>query len=119
MRSFQRRGRKRLKRGTPAERLLERELKKRMKEGEFMKQYPIGPYIADFYFPWSRVVVEADGKQHYTEKGLEHDREREKYMRELGIKTMRFTNEEIRGNIEEVILEIVRTIESCKEGKIF
>lgn len=110
MRNFQKVRRRKVKRETPAERLLERELKKSMGEGEFIKQHPIGPYIADFYFPYSRVVVEADGRQHYTDKGMKHDRERAEYMERLGIKTVRFTNEEIIESTEEVISRIVRAL---------
>jgi len=115
MRNFQKRRRIRVKRETPAERLLERELKKRMGKGEYIKQYPIGPYIVDFYFPYSRLVVEADGRQHYTGRGLKHDRERSEYMEKMGIKTVRFTNEEIIESLEKVILEIVKAVESYKK----
>ncbi len=115
MRNFQKGIRRRVKRETSAERLLERKLKKVLGEGEVIKQSPIGPYIADFYLPASGIVVEADGKQHYTERGLKHDRERGEYLEKKGIKTLRFTNREIIENTEEVILEIVKAVEFSRK----
>lgn len=112
MRNFQRRKRKRIKRETPAERLLEKKLKKNLKEINFIKQYPLGPYIADFYFPDLKIVVEANGKQHYTKKGMKHDAERNEYMKKLGIKTLRFSNEDIKENTQEVLFKIAEIV--CK-----
>ncbi len=118
MRNFQKGIRRRVKRETSAERLLERKLKGVLGEGEVIKQFPIGPYIADFYLPSFRIVVEADGRQHYTEKGLNHDRERGEYLEEMGIRTIRFSNREIIESTKEVILKIVKAVESYKKNKL-
>lgn len=74
---------------------------------KFYRQYGIGNYIADFYCPKLKLVIELDGGQHYTEEGLEYDKTREDYMSSLGIKTIRFSNSDIMKNIEGV-LEIIK-----------
>ena len=84
-------------------------------EGLFMfPQYVVGKYRADFvirgmgYRPTLRVwppkiqatiAVECDGKEfHSTPEQKEHDKEREKYFMNNGIKTIRFTGSEIYKN---------------------
>lgn len=76
---------------------------KRFQNLKFFRQYGIGHYIADFYCPEARIVVEVDGGQHLSEKGKAYDKEREKFFFALGIKTLRFTNENVLANIESVI----------------
>ena len=98
-----------------------RELKKEMTECEkilwrhirndalgvrFRRQYGIGNYIADFYSPSVKLVIELDGSQHFTEEGLEYDKIRENFMKNLGIKTLRFNNNDVMNNIEGVLEEI-------------
>lgn len=51
----------------------------------YRRQYPIGPYFADFFFPENNLVLEIDGLiAHSTEEQLAHDRRRDKYMNEKG-----------------------------------
>ncbi len=73
---------------------------------KFRRQYGIGNYIADFYCSSLKLVVELDGGQHFTEEGLEYDKIREEFMKSLGIKTLRFNNNEVLNNIEEVLIKI-------------
>ena len=77
---------------------------------KFRRQHSIGRYIVDFYCPKLKLVIELDGNQHYTEEGLLYDGVREEYMNNLGIKTLRFNNREIRENIEKVVREIIKNL---------
>ncbi len=52
---------------------------------KFRRQYSIGNYILDFYSPEYKLAVEADGGQHYSEGGLQKDKNREKVLKELGV----------------------------------
>jgi very-short-patch-repair endonuclease len=72
----------------------------------FRRQYGVGRYIVDFYCPQLRIAVELDGNQHYTKEGLIYDANREAFMNDLGIKTLRFENRRVRENVEEVVEEI-------------
>ena len=76
----------------------------------FMRQRVIGKYIADFYCAKAKLVIEIDGSQHFTNDGLQRDIEREKFMQSLGIKTIRYSNNEIGNNFESVCLDIDKII---------
>jgi very-short-patch-repair endonuclease len=78
---------------------------------KFYRQYGIGEYIADFYCPQHKLVIEIDGSHHYSDDGREYDMSREKYMSSLAIKTIRFSNLDVLQNIEGVLAEIAKELE--------
>jgi very-short-patch-repair endonuclease len=88
---------------TPAEGILRRELKSRELGAHFRFQSIVLGYIADFYCVSKALVVEVDGPIHEAER----DRKRDEVMLEHGIKTLRFTNEEVTSNIQSVVNEII------------
>ena len=59
------------------------------------RQRVIGEFIVDFYCPKAKLVVELDGMQHYTPEGLAYDEERSAYLEGLGLKVVRFQNQEV------------------------
>jgi len=61
---------------------------------KFYRQKIIGNYIADFYCDKAKLVVELDGAQHYEKDAREYDGLRTEYFDSLGIKVLRFSNEE-------------------------
>ena len=77
----------------------------------FHRQYGIGSYIADFYCPKLRIVIEVDGKSHNTEHGKEYDKVRDGYMNILQLCILRFSNSEITNDIDKVIETIKNAIE--------
>lgn len=79
---------------------------KRFKGIKFRRQYGIGEYIVDFYSPKLMLAVEIDGNQHYKEEGLEYDGIRSEYLNSIGIKVIRFRNEEVLNNIEKVMRKL-------------
>ncbi len=60
---------------------------KRLGGHKFVRQFPIGPYFADFLCRKHRLVVEIDGSQHVENV---HDRVRDEYMRDAGFSVLRF-----------------------------
>src|SRR2546426_52286 len=59
---------------TIAEAVLWKNLKdSQLSRKKFRRQESIGPYIADFYCPESRLIVELDGSGHYQVGGAEYD----------------------------------------------
>jgi very-short-patch-repair endonuclease len=72
----------------------------------WLRQRPIGHFIVDFYCASSKLVVELDGSQHYTEEGLIQDAERTAILEEHGIKVIRFTNQEVLNNFTDVCQQI-------------
>lgn len=73
---------------------------------KFRRQHPIGHYIADFYSRDAHLVVEVDGITHFTEDAIEYDKERDSYMRALGLDVLRFTTLDIEKNLDGVYLTI-------------
>jgi very-short-patch-repair endonuclease len=73
---------------------------------KFRRQHPFGRYIADFYCPEARLVVELDGKVHDVEDQQEYDKMRNEMIEVHRIKVVRIKNEEIEQNIGKVLKRI-------------
>ena len=79
----------------------------------FLRQKIIGPYIADFYCAEAKLVIELDGSQHFDEAALLKDEQRTLYMQEYGLRVIRFTNQQINRQFEDVC----RTINAVLSGE--
>lgn len=79
---------------------------------KFRRQHGIGPYIVDFYCAEKKLVIELDGDSHYSSEAQALDAERDHYLRRLGLVVMRFTNLEVRNNLEEVLLRVLGDLAS-------
>jgi len=62
----------------------------------FRRQQPIGPYIADFFCPSAKLVVELDGEQHAEESHLRRDDERTRWLRSRGYRVLRIWNADLK-----------------------
>jgi very-short-patch-repair endonuclease len=74
---------------------------------KFRRQYSVGAYVLDFYCPKIRLGIELDGDSHFTAKAQTYDRIRDKSIKDLGIKILRFTNIDVQENVEAVLEEIM------------
>ena len=54
---------------------------------KFKRQYPVGRYVADFYCPAAKLVIEIDGSSH--DFSIECDERRDDYMRAMGLSVLR------------------------------
>lgn len=75
-------------------------LRKRQLGYKFLRQKPIGRFVVDFYCSKLLLAIEIDGGIH--EKGKFRDRERDRYLAQRGIRTIRFKNEEVLGDLSMV-----------------
>lgn len=66
------------------------------------RQRTIDNYVADFYCPAAKLVVELDGGQHYTEKKMLDDEHRSLIINQYGIHVVRIPNNEIDNNFYSV-----------------
>jgi len=64
---------------------------------------PIGKYIVDFMCRQKKLIIEIDGIQHSSIKGLERDRQRDEYLSSEEYHVLRFNNSEISTNIDGVV----------------
>jgi cyclase len=78
----------------------------------FKRQHPISQYIADFYCHKLMLVIEIDGSIHRTEEAKESDLIRDEFMESLNLKVLRFTNDEVCKNGENVVEKLKVKIES-------
>ncbi|AJY47711.1 endonuclease domain-containing protein [Martelella endophytica] len=94
---------------TDAEKVLWRELRNRNLNGfKFTRQYPIGPFIADFACREKTLVIELDGAQHADNM---RDMERTRYINSAGFSVIRFWNEEVLREREDTLETIVAILE--------
>lgn len=82
---------------THTERMLWRQVRKKALGVCFRRQAVILGFIADFYCPSRRLIVEVDGSSH---QGRErYDARRDRVLDESGIRTVRFTADEVRDDV--------------------
>jgi len=74
----------------------------------FRRQHPINIFVVDFYCHEAGLVVEIDGEIHNMKKDYDDGRSAE--MEKFDIKVIRFTNQEVKNNIERVIDKIEMVI---------
>ena len=93
------------KRQTRAEEILWDYLRgSRFHSAKFRRQVPFGGFVVDFYCHAAKLVVEVDGKQHNW--FAEYDKARTEELERGGLHIMRFTNEDVLGNIDHVLARI-------------
>ncbi len=78
----------------------------RQRKERWYRQRVINNYIADFYCPRAKIVIELDGKQHYYDENAEYDSERTEIINQYRVKVIRFSNAEIENCFPEVISKI-------------
>jgi very-short-patch-repair endonuclease len=77
---------------------------------KFARQEPIGPYIADFVCRAEKLVIEIDGATHDTPEEQAHDAVRTAFLMREGYRVIRFRNEDVFGDLDPVLEEIVRNL---------
>ena len=77
----------------------------------FYRQYIIADYIVDFLCHEGGVIIEVDGGYHSEPRQAEDDELRTQRLEQLGFHVLRFSNEEILENIEDVENKILEFIE--------
>jgi very-short-patch-repair endonuclease len=80
--------------------------RKQMGGHKFRRQYGVGKYSIDFYCPELRLAIEVDGESHFADGAAEKDKERENFIIQFGIRFLRFSNTEVRENLDGVLLQI-------------
>jgi very-short-patch-repair endonuclease len=105
---------RRLRRGsTDAERRLWRHLRSRQLEGaKFVRQFPIGPHVADFACRTAHLVIELDGGQHSPDA----DAARTEIIEAFGYRVIRFWNNDVLQNTDGVLEAIRQELLLARNG---
>jgi len=94
---------------TPIEKRLWARLRAhRMKGVHFRAQHAIGNYVVDFCAARKKLIIELDGSQHLEQ--TEYDAERTRFLESKGYKVIRFWNNDVSNNMDEVLNVIWDTL---------
>ena len=99
------------KNATLAEKVLWEHIRKKALRVQFVRQHIISDFIADFAAPDIGLIIEVDGGYHAEQKQVENDGRRTEELGSLGYDVIRFTNEEILFDIDNVIEQLEKIIE--------
>jgi len=77
----------------------------------FKRQHPILYYVADFYCHKAKLIIEVDGGYHNIPEQYNYDKNRDGELADLGLKVIRFTNEQIMFDIQNTLKIIEHEIE--------
>jgi cyclase len=96
---------------TEAEKLLWLRLSRKQLGVKFRRQHPLHDFIADFYCHSHKLVIEIDGEVHDTIQSRSYDALRSKSFSDFGIETIRFSNDEVKNNIDHVLSRIRQALD--------
>ena len=87
----------------------------RLKQGQllgydFDRQRPIDNYIVDFFCKDLMLAIEIDGSSHHSEMAFAQDIRRQKRLETLGIRFLRFKDEEVKKDLDRVVEQIYHWI---------
>lgn len=102
------------KNSTLAEILVWMNIKGRVLGCEFHRQVPIDEFIVDFYCHELKLAIEIDGYTH--DYKYDYDLKRQRRLEGLGIRFLRFSDEEVKKHMNDVIRMITREIEGKRRN---
>ena len=98
---------------TKAEKVLWTRLNRKQMMGlQFRRQHPINRFIADFYCAKIKLVIEVDGGIHGLPENEAYDIGRSEILNDFGITVIRFSNEQIIYDIENVMIKIGNSVKN-------
>ena len=80
----------------------------------FRRQLPVAGYIVDFTCPSHKIIVELDRFQHVEDAAADYDRQRTETLEQCGWRVLRFWNEDVVKDIDNVCLHIIRTVKESQ-----
>ncbi|KJD32997.1 ATP-dependent DNA helicase RecG [Tamlana nanhaiensis] len=106
------------KQATEAEQILWECLRNKKLDLKFRRQHIIDEFIVDFVCIEKSLVIEVDGGYHTSIEQKEADELRTLILKEIGFKVIRFTNEQVIGDINNVLTYIENTLKSLPSGEV-
>ena len=103
---------------TEAEQVLWEQLRTKKLSFKFRRQHIVDEFIVDFICIEKRLIIEVDGKYHNTKEQQEADELRTEILNTLGFKVIRFTNEEVIGDIDKVLKHISEELKHRAESSL-
>lgn len=72
----------------------------------FRRQHPVGKYITDFACVREKLIIEVDGATHGEDQEMQYDERRTEFLHSQSWRIVRYGNEEIYKNIDDVMDDI-------------
>jgi len=82
---------------------------------KFSRQVVAGPFILDFAARSRKLAIEVDGDTHAGNEA--HDERRTAWLEEQGYQVIRFSNADVMGNVEGVLLVIQEAVRATPSPK--
>ena len=99
---------------TDAEKRLWGYLRDRRLSGyKFVRQVPVGPFIADFLCREKMLIVEVDGVTHSEDREIRYDERRTRYLTSEGYRVLRVQN----SDVYLVLTDVLDMVLMTHEGK--
>ena len=92
---------------SPPEALLWQLLRRSPAGIRFRRQYAIGPYVADFYCPAAKLVIEIDGQIHDFEDTATRDNARDRLITSFGVRIERIPAAQVMKDATAIASSIV------------
>ena len=73
----------------------------------FRKQYAAGDYVLDFYCAPAKLAIEVDGEAHERGDRPARDARRDAWLRDRGVRVLRYGARDVLGNTEGVVRQVV------------
>ncbi|MDD7887677.1 DUF559 domain-containing protein [Flavivirga sp. 57AJ16] len=106
------------KQNTQAESVLWECLRNKKQNHKFRRQHIIDEFIVDFICLEKNLIIEIDGEYHNTIEQKEANALRTQILNEIGFKVIRFNNEQITSDIDNVLRHIMKCLKSLPSGEI-
>ena len=88
-----------------------------MKGYQFLRQRPVLNFIADFMCKKLQLIIEVDGNSHSFEQQWYKDKAREKELEDYGFTILRFTDEQVFIDLDNVRFGIEKWIDSYENDQ--
>ena len=82
----------------------------------FTRQRPVLSYIVDFMCKELCLVIEVDGVTHLDDEVVEKDKIKQKDLEKVGFQVLRFRDEEVLNQIDQVIIKIEERIKDFRDS---
>ena len=76
---------------------------------KFRRQHAIDRFVVDFYCHQANLIIEVDGLIHQTQ--IDEDVERQRILEAMGFRVLRFTNDQVLHETEQVQAEILEHLQ--------
>ena len=101
----------------PAEVILWQKLRGgQITSAKFRRQYSVGRFVLDFYCAEVKLGIELDGASHEDEAAQSYDSARQAAIEALGITVLRFTNEQVYGQLGVIVENIALRVEDLRKS---